>query len=139
MGMANTEFRWVAETPGDTLVRKLNEEISDMEDAGYQLDEKEILEDSEEGTDNLVVILLQFSKNRFTGDDNDVFVEAVDISIADEDEEGYVDGYKNKQIALSERVAEVQNKLESTYPDHQVMDMELDEKGRTLYLRFEPV
>lgn len=133
--MAKDTFRWVAQPPGDELKRKINSEISQAEESGYELEDKEILEKPAEGEDNRAIVLLHFTKSKYQENDEGAFIEAVDISIGDSDEEH---GYADKEIALREELAGTINSVEDHHPDHEIVGMELDEEGRTLYLRFEP-
>lgn len=132
--MAKDTFRWVAQNPGDTLTRKLNSEINQAEDNGYELEDKEVLQKPEDGNDNKAIILLHFTKPKYDSADYGTFLQAVDISM-----ESLDDDYDfNKADLIQEEIAEVVGGIRENYPNHQIVDMELDEGGKILYLMFEP-
>ena len=137
--MTKDQFRWVAQPPGGGLTRKINEEIREAEENGYELEDKETLEKPEEGDSHKAIILLQFTKSKYEKSEEGAFVSPVDISVGDEtDKNGDVNGYVDKTMAVREEIAGEVNGIKETFPNHEIVSMELDEEGRTLYLRFEP-
>lgn len=134
--MPKDNFRWVAQPPGDNLTGKINQKIREAEESGFELAGKEVIEKSTEGESEDTIILLHFSKPLHNESDNETFVETVDLSVGDiEDEEVHSEA---ATLAVSEQIAEKTNIVRGHHPNHEIVDMELDETGRTLFLLFEP-
>lgn len=127
--MANDQFRWVSQPADDNLTSKMNEIVSDMEESGYELEEKDVLERTHEGKNNNVMVLLHFSERVPDENEAEYFIDSIDISIGDDIEESDL-----KQGVLDEQIAEKLSNYRDDKEKLDVTDIRIDETGRTAYL-----
>lgn len=131
--MTKDYFRWVAQQPGDTLTRKINEEIREAEESNYTLKDKQILKHPEEGDQGEAIILLHFTSSKYDEAKHGSFVQPIDVSVDEFNDQGTV----TKGDVIREKIAEEYPDIEDNY-NYEIVDMELDEDEKVLYLRFEP-
>ena len=57
LSTASDEFVWIAQPPDSNLTQKLNSKVSEMEESGYNLHEKDIVQESGQDGNNVVMLL----------------------------------------------------------------------------------
>jgi hypothetical protein len=131
--MAEDYFSWVAQQPGDKLTRKINQEIREAEEDNYTLKDKQILKHPEDGDQGEAIILLHFTSSKYEEAKHSGFVQPIDVNVEDFNGQATV----SKGEVIREKIAEEYPHIEDDY-NYEIVDMELDEEEKILYLRFEP-
>lgn len=128
------EFRWVAQNPGDKLTSKLNEVTRSMEEKGYELVEKELVEKPKDSNNNRAFYLLHFSKKR----SRNPLVEVIDLNERLKQKSNDEIPYETFEMALEEDIAEKRNNLEEYYDGEITLEsMEVADSKGLLFLKFE--
>lgn len=120
--MPSDEFTWIAQPADSKLTQKLNSKVSDMENSGYFLHDKEIIEKSTPESSE-VVMLLHFKKDEKQAPHPDEFNDT-EVAVVDIDD--FDDNVSLESEIYDQKEPRARN----------LEDIRVDEVNRNLYLLF---